>query len=128
VAVCVALPVSSHSSHTCPASHSDARLSPPPTLCNAACTADVLVNCFRSVLAAGVPGEIVQAAYLACGKIAPDYMGMELNVGAEPINWFLRAFFELALACSCCRLRGVAAQGCYVVHAIRQACKFMPCT
>lgn len=54
--------------------------------------ADVLVNCFRSVLAAGVPGEIVQAAYLACGKIAPDYMGMELNVRTglgKSVTWVL---------------------------------------
>ncbi len=42
--------------------------------------ADVLVNCFRSVLAMRPTGEVVQAAYLAVGKIAPDYEGAELNV------------------------------------------------
>lgn len=42
--------------------------------------ADVLVNCFRSVLALRPTAEVVQAAYLAVGKIAPDYEGAELNV------------------------------------------------
>lgn len=41
---------------------------------------DVLVNCFRSVLALRPTAEVVQAAYLAVGKIAPDYEGAELNV------------------------------------------------
>lgn len=43
--------------------------------------ADVLVNCFRSVLALGPPGELATAAYLVSGRIAPDYEpGAELNV------------------------------------------------
>lgn len=50
---------------------------------NAAHCTDVLVNCFRSVLALGPTSEVVQAAYLAVGKIAPDYEGAELNVSAS---------------------------------------------
>jgi hypothetical protein len=40
----------------------------------------VLVNAFRSVLALG-PQDLVAVAYLATGKVAPDYEGIELNVG-----------------------------------------------
>lgn len=46
------------------------------------CT-DVLVNCFRSALALSPTSEVVQTAYLAVGKIAPDYEGAELNVSAS---------------------------------------------
>lgn len=44
--------------------------------------ADVLTNCFRALLALGTQGELVQAAYLACSRIAPDYApGAQLNIG-----------------------------------------------
>ena len=46
------------------------------------CCADVMVNTFRSVLALS-PADLVAAAYLATGKVAPDYEGMELNVGGS---------------------------------------------
>ncbi|KAL4419767.1 hypothetical protein ABPG75_006865 [Micractinium tetrahymenae] len=47
---------------------------------------DVLVNCFRSVLALGAPGELATAAYLISGRIAPDYEpGAELNVGGKTV-------------------------------------------
>jgi hypothetical protein len=46
--------------------------------------ADALVNCFRSVLALS-PQDIVPAAYLASGRIAPDYAGLELNVGGGTV-------------------------------------------
>ncbi|KAL4435464.1 hypothetical protein ABPG77_006226 [Micractinium sp. CCAP 211/92] len=47
---------------------------------------DVLVNCFRSVLALGPPGELATAAYLLSGRIAPDYEpGAELNVGGKTV-------------------------------------------
>ena len=43
--------------------------------------ADVLTNCFRSLVALRPRGELAAAAYLACGRIAPDYEpGAELNV------------------------------------------------
>lgn len=59
----------------------------PALFCLPACLpasplADVLVNCFRSVLALRPAEELVQTAYLATGRIAPDYEdGTELRVG-----------------------------------------------
>jgi DNA ligase-1 len=47
---------------------------------------DVLVNCFRSVLALRPTGEVVQATYLAVGRIAPNYEGAELNVGGSTVS------------------------------------------
>ncbi|GAB4816048.1 hypothetical protein N2152v2_003094 [Parachlorella kessleri] len=46
---------------------------------------DVLVNTFRSVLALSA-ADLVPAAYLATGKVAPDYEGMELNVGGSTVS------------------------------------------
>lgn len=39
----------------------------------------MLTNAFRSVLALA-PGDLVAAAYLFTGRVAPDYEGLELNV------------------------------------------------
>jgi hypothetical protein len=50
--------------------HTHARTPPPAS--------DVLVNCFRSVLALS-PDDLVPAAYLATGRVAPDYEGVELQ-------------------------------------------------
>ncbi|PSC70071.1 DNA ligase [Micractinium conductrix] len=47
---------------------------------------DVLTNCFRSLVALRPRGELAAAAYLACGRIAPDYEpGAELNVGGSTV-------------------------------------------
>lgn len=45
---------------------------------------DALTNAFRSVLAVA-PQDAVPAAYLAVGKVGPDYEGMELNVGGSTV-------------------------------------------
>lgn len=50
-----------------------------PTAHMSTSCADVLVNAFRSVLALA-PGDLVAFAYLATGRVAPDYEGVELNV------------------------------------------------
>lgn len=46
---------------------------------------DVLVNTFRTVLAL-CPEDLVYTAYLLMGKIAPDYEGIELNVGGATVS------------------------------------------
>lgn len=46
---------------------------------------DALTNMFRTLLALS-PGDMVQAVYLVCGKIAPEYEGLELNVGGSTIS------------------------------------------
>jgi hypothetical protein len=63
----------------------------------ASCRADVLVNTFRSVLALS-PSDLVPAAYLTTGKIAPDYEAVELRVRAAQLS---RATVQLALWESC---------------------------
>lgn len=46
---------------------------------------DILTNMFRSVLAVSPPEDLAATAYLAVGKIAPDYEGMELNIGGSTV-------------------------------------------
>lgn len=44
-----------------------------------------LTNMFRSVLALA-PENLLETAYLACGKLSPDYLGQELNVGGSLVS------------------------------------------
>lgn len=47
---------------------------------------DVLTNMFRSILACGTTKELVAAAYLVCGEVAPPYHpDMELSVGGSTV-------------------------------------------
>lgn len=46
---------------------------------------DGLTNMFRSVLAIA-PDHLLETVYLACGKIAPDHLGVELNVGGSIVS------------------------------------------
>lgn len=48
---------------------------------------DILTNMFRSVLAL-TPEDLGPTAFLAVGKVAPDYKGLELNVRVT-WNWFV---------------------------------------
>ncbi|KAJ3447187.1 DNA ligase [Anaeramoeba flamelloides] len=45
-------------------------------------TTEILGNCFRSILAKS-PQSLVQAIYLSCCKISPDYFGIELGIGEQ---------------------------------------------
>lgn len=44
-----------------------------------------LTNMFRSVLAIA-PEYLLETVYLACGKVAPDHSGIELNVGGSIVS------------------------------------------
>lgn len=47
---------------------------------------DVLTNMFRSILACGTTKELIAAAYLVCGEVAPPYHpDMELSVGVSTV-------------------------------------------
>ncbi|KAL6766970.1 LIG6 [Auxenochlorella protothecoides x Auxenochlorella symbiontica] len=50
---------------------------------------DILTNMFRSVLALS-PDDLVATAYLATGKVAPDYEGLELSVGGGTVGAAIR--------------------------------------
>ncbi|KAK9840432.1 hypothetical protein WJX74_009841 [Apatococcus lobatus] len=45
---------------------------------------DALANMFRSILALS-PEDMLPAVYLTCGKIAPEYENLELNVGGSTV-------------------------------------------
>ncbi|KAK9865080.1 hypothetical protein WJX84_011403 [Apatococcus fuscideae] len=45
---------------------------------------DTLANMFRSILALS-PEDMLPAVYLTCGKIAPEYENLELNVGGSTV-------------------------------------------
>eukprot|EP00191_Tetraselmis_sp_GSL018_P013531 CAMPEP_0177586320 /NCGR_PEP_ID=MMETSP0419_2-20121207/5006_1 /TAXON_ID=582737 /ORGANISM="Tetraselmis sp., Strain GSL018" /LENGTH=1454 /DNA_ID=CAMNT_0019076197 /DNA_START=342 /DNA_END=4706 /DNA_ORIENTATION=+ len=47
-------------------------------------TRDAFTNCFRAVLRLS-PCDLLAAAYLACGKLAPDHENVELSVGGSTV-------------------------------------------
>ncbi|GMH43726.1 hypothetical protein BSKO_11648 [Bryopsis sp. KO-2023] len=61
---------------------------------------DGLTNMFRSVLALS-PEHLLETVYLTCGKIAPDHVGGELNVGGNIVSVAITE----ATGCSRGRLR-----------------------
>ena len=46
---------------------------------------DMLVNAFRSILLLS-KDDIIKAAYLFLGRLAPDYKGIELNIGGSTVS------------------------------------------
>lgn len=46
---------------------------------------DMLVNAFRSILILS-KDDILKAAYLFLGRLAPDYVGIELNIGGSTVS------------------------------------------
>jgi DNA ligase-1 len=46
---------------------------------------DMLVNAFRSILILS-KDDIIKAAYLFLGRLAPDYKGIELNIGGSTVS------------------------------------------